>query len=37
MLPDELDELALHCGRPPVLDERDADEILGYDKNGAPT
>ena len=36
-LADELDEIALHCSRLPVLDNRDADEILGYDKNGIPT
>ncbi len=29
---DELDEIALHCARLPVLDDRPADEILGYDE-----
>lgn len=35
-LADELDAIALHCSRLPVLDDRDADEILGYDENGLP-
>lgn len=35
-LADELDAIALHCSRLPVLDDRDADEILGYDQNGLP-
>ena len=35
-LADELDEIALHCARLPVLDARRADEILGYDENGLP-
>ena len=34
---DELNEIALHCSRLPVLDPRSADEILGYDENGLPT
>ena len=29
-LADELDEFALHTASLPVLDDRDADEILGY-------
>jgi antitoxin VapB len=33
-LVDELDEIALHCSRLPVLDNRSAEEILGYDENG---
>jgi antitoxin VapB len=33
-LVDELDEIALHCSRLPVLDDRSAEEILGYDENG---
>ncbi len=35
-LADELDEIALHCARLPVKDDRTADEILGYDANGLP-
>jgi antitoxin VapB len=35
-LADELDEIALHCARLPVLDDRPADEILGYDEHGLP-
>ena len=36
-LADELDEIALHCGSVPVLDDRDPEEILGYDDHGVPT
>jgi antitoxin VapB len=35
-LADELDEIAEHCAGLPVLDERSADEILGYDEQGLP-
>ncbi len=35
-LADELDEIALHTASLPVLDDRDADEILGYDGSGMP-
>jgi len=35
-LADELDEIALHCGRLPVRDARPADVILGYDERGVP-
>lgn len=35
-LADELDEIALHCARLPVLDPRPAEEILGYDEHGLP-
>jgi antitoxin VapB len=35
-LVDELDEIALHCARLPVLDPRTPDEILGYDEHGLP-
>ncbi len=35
-LSDELDEIALHCSRLPVLDPRTPDEILGYDERGLP-
>jgi antitoxin VapB len=35
-LADELDEIALHCARLPLLDRRSPDEILGYDELGLP-
>lgn len=35
-LADELDAIALHCSRLPVLDPRTPDEILGYDEHGLP-
>ncbi|HTG35569.1 MAG TPA: type II toxin-antitoxin system VapB family antitoxin [Thermoanaerobaculia bacterium] len=35
-LADELDEIATHCARLPVLDPRTPDAILGYDENGLP-
>jgi len=35
-LADELDEIALHSASLPILDARDADEILGYDGAGLP-
>jgi hypothetical protein len=35
-LADELDEIARHCSRLPVLDSRTPDEILGYDEHGLP-
>ena len=35
-LADELDEIALHSASLPVLDDRDADAILGYDEHGLP-
>jgi len=35
-LADELDEIARHCSRLPVLDARTPDEILGYDEHGLP-
>jgi antitoxin VapB len=35
-LADELDAIAIHCARLPVLDSRSPDEILGYDANGLP-
>ena len=31
----ELDEIALRCASLPVLDDRDPEEILGYDDAGA--
>ena len=33
----ELDDLALHCASLPVLDDRNPEEILGYDDTGVPT
>ena len=33
---EELDEIALHCASLPVLDDRTAEEILGYDEHGFP-
>ena len=36
-LADELDRIAEHCARLPVLDNRSDDEILGYDDQGLPT
>ena len=35
-LADELDEIAERCGRLPVVDDREADDILGYGENGLP-
>lgn len=35
-LADDLDDIARHCARLPVFDERSADEILGYDPHGLP-
>jgi antitoxin VapB len=35
-LADELDAIAKHCASLPVLDDRSADEIIGYDENGVP-
>ena len=32
----ELDEIALHCASLPVLDDRTAADILGYDESGLP-
>lgn len=32
----ELNEIARHCAGLPTLDERPADEILGYDDQGLP-
>ena len=34
---DEIDRIARRCATLPVLDERSADEILGYDHHGVPT
>lgn len=35
-LRDELREIAQRCARLPTLDDRPADEILGYDERGFP-
>ena len=35
-LAEELDEIALHCASLPVLDDRAAEDILGYDERGVP-
>lgn len=34
---DELTSIANQCAELPVYDTRDAETILGYDKNGLPT
>ena len=31
-----LDRIAAHCAALPVLDDRTADQILGYDEHGLP-
>jgi len=36
-LADELDEIALSCAALPVLDDRSAEAILGYDGTGLPS
>ena len=35
-LSDRLNEIALRCAALPDDDDREADEILGYDENGLP-
>ncbi len=35
-LAEELDEIALHCASLPVLDNRQAEEILEYNEHGLP-
>ena len=35
-LADELEEIGEHCASLPVLDQRRAEEILGYDEAGLP-
>ena len=35
-LADELDEIALRCASLPILDKRNAEEILGYDEHRLP-
>jgi antitoxin VapB len=32
----ELDDIAKHCASLPVIDDREPDEILGYDAQGLP-
>ena len=32
----ELDDIALHCASLPILDDRNPEEILGYDESGLP-
>ena len=32
----ELDDIALHCASLPVLDDREADDILGFGECGLP-
>lgn len=34
---DELDEIARHCASLPVLDNREPDDIIGYDAHGLPS
>ena len=34
---EEMMAIARHCAALPILDNRSADEILGYDENGLPT
>lgn len=36
-LADDLEEIADHCARLPVLDSRPVEEILGYDEDGLPS
>jgi antitoxin VapB len=35
-LADELDEIAEHCASLTVIDDRQPDEIIGYDTQGLP-
>ncbi len=35
-LADELDRIALYCASLPRRDERNNDEIIGYDESGLP-
>jgi antitoxin VapB len=35
-LRDELREIAQRCARLPTIDDRSAEEILGYDERGLP-
>ena len=33
----EIDRIVAELARAPILDDRTADEIIGYDENGLPT
>ena len=33
----ELDEIALHCASLPIIDDRAAEDIPGYDERGLPS
>ena len=33
----ELDEIARHCASLPTVDNREPEDILGYDEHGLPT
>ena len=33
---DDLNEIVKRCAALPVIDDQNADEILGYDENGLP-
>ncbi len=35
-LAEELNRIALRCAKRPVLDDRAAEDILGYDSHGLP-
>ncbi len=35
-LADELDDISRHCASLPILDTRNAEEILVYDEHGLP-
>ena len=35
-LADELEEIAEHCASLPILNDRRAEEILGFDEQGLP-
>ena len=32
----DLDEIARHCAAHPIVDNRDPDDVLGYDEHGLP-
>jgi len=36
-LAEELNEIAVRCGKRPLVSDLSADEILGYDELGVPT
>ncbi len=36
-LADELEAIVRRCDALPILDDRSADEIIGYDENGLPS